>query len=56
MHQALIAKVVDFQTRFQAGKMGITVSLLQVLKQWLSEHILGADLLYGQFLAKSRAA
>ena len=56
MHQALIAKILDFQTQFRAGKLGLSISLLQVLRQWLSEHILGADRLYGQFLTKKQVA
>ncbi|MBF0520958.1 MAG: hemerythrin family protein [Nitrospirae bacterium] len=49
-HKELIAKVVDFQEQFKAGKAKIDFSLLNFLKTWLTKHIMGTDKKYSSFL------
>jgi hemerythrin-like metal-binding protein len=45
-HAALTRKVLQFQKDFEAGKVAMTVQLLQFLKEWLSHHIKGSDQKY----------
>jgi hemerythrin len=49
-HQALTRQVLDFQRSFQAGRTTITVQLLSFLKNWLEQHIIKSDMLYGEYL------
>ena len=53
-HDALTTKVLTFQRDFQAGKVSMSVQLLQFLRGWLVEHIQGSDHRYTPFL-KSKA-
>ena len=45
-HAALTQKVLQFQKDFEAGRVTMTVQLLQFLKGWLSHHIQGSDQKY----------
>jgi hemerythrin len=49
-HAALTAKVVKFQEDFHAGRVAMTVQLLQFLKDWLHHHIHGSDQKYAPSL------
>ncbi len=49
IHQELVAKVVDFQNKFQAGEATVSLDLLEFLKDWLIDHIKGVDRKYGSF-------
>jgi hemerythrin len=49
-HQALASQVQDFALRFEAGKIAVTVQLLQFLKGWLVDHIAGSDRRYVPYL------
>lgn len=50
VHQALVAKVVDFQNKFLNGEIGVTVELFKFLNDWLVDHIIGTDKKLGGFL------
>lgn len=39
LHDALTAKVIEFQKEFELGRVGVTIGLLQFLKDWLQHHI-----------------
>jgi hemerythrin len=54
-HEKLTAQVVDFQKEYQAGRITLTVQLLQFLKGWLEHHIQESDHAYAPHL-KSRSA
>lgn len=54
-HDALTKQVVEYQNDFETGRVGITVGLLQFLKDWLRHHIGETDRKIAIFL-KSRAA
>ena len=45
-HFALTKKVLDFQSKFRAGGLGMTVDIMQFLSDWLRTHILGTDTKY----------
>ena len=49
-HTNLATQVIDFQTQFKTGNARVTVQLLNFLKDWLTNHILGSDKEYGPFL------
>ena len=48
-HESFVAKVVDFQNDYNAGKMLLTVEIMDFLKQWLINHIQKTDKEYGPF-------
>ena len=50
IHQAFTRQVADFQTRYKSGKEIITLDMLDFLKKWLVDHIMGADKKYTAFL------
>jgi hemerythrin len=54
-HDALTAQVAELQNDFEAGRGGLTVGLLQFLKDWLQHHIGGTDRKIADFL-NSKAA
>jgi hemerythrin len=54
-HDALTRQVTKFQEDFNAGRVAMTVQLLQFLKDWLQKHIQGADQKYVPHI-KDRAA
>ena len=45
-HVALTRQVLQFQKDFEAGRVAITVQLLQFIKQWLEHHIQESDKAY----------
>jgi len=49
-HEAFIQKVADFQQRFEDGKAGLDISILNFLLSWLKNHIQGSDKAFGPFL------
>jgi len=53
-HEALTARVRQFQADFQSGKVNMTVQVLHFLKDWLEKHIKHSDQRYSPFL-KQRA-
>ena len=52
-HNAIVAKVQDFQNRFQNGDKSVTAEIAQYLMtDWLVKHILGMDELYAPYFKK----
>src|SRR5215467_2116223 len=49
-HALLTRKVLQFQQDFEAGRMVITIQVLQFLKDWLHHHIKGSDQKYAPHL------
>ncbi len=54
-HDELTAQVIQFQNDFSTGRIGVTIGLLQFLKDWLQHHIGETDRKVAVFL-KSKAA
>ncbi|MGB4268596.1 MAG: bacteriohemerythrin [Spirochaetota bacterium] len=48
-HDALTDQVMDFYTRYQAGKTVFSLELMNFLKDWLTNHILISDKKYKNF-------
>jgi len=53
LHAELIAQVNQMVEKIKAGKMVSAVTIANFLKDWLTQHILGTDKLYGQFITAS---
>jgi hemerythrin len=53
-HDALTKRVVEFQADYEAGKVAMTIQLLQFLKTWLEHHIRESDGAYSPYM-KARA-
>lgn len=54
-HDALTAKVIAFQHDFESGRIGLTVGLLQFLRDWLAHHIGETDRKIAEYL-RAKAA
>jgi hemerythrin len=49
-HDQLTKTVLDFQGKFLRNEIGLTVEVMEFLKDWLGKHILGSDKKYTPFL------
>ncbi len=49
-HEALVAKVNQFQAEFKSGRASISIQLLNFLKDWLVGHIQGSDRKYAPYV------
>lgn len=50
-HEDLISQVADIQKQVQAGKLTVSLGVLESPKKWLVEHIAGSDRAYGTYLS-----
>jgi hemerythrin len=48
-HADFVKKVGEFQDKFNKGIAGLTVEVMQFLKDWLVKHIQGTDKKYSAF-------
>jgi hemerythrin len=48
-HSDFVAKVSEFRSGFESGKLGLTIEVLFFLSNWLKNHIEGSDKRYGSF-------
>jgi hemerythrin len=53
-HEKLTKQVIDFAESYREGKAIITLSVMNFLKDWLSNHIFETDKTFGQFLLESQ--
>ena len=49
-HDHLTATAIDLQHKFQRNEIGMTVEVMEFLKEWLVKHIQGSDKKYAPFL------
>lgn len=52
-HEALVVEVKHLQQKLNDGDFMLGIEVMDFLKQWLTNHILGSDMAYSEFL-KSR--
>lgn len=45
-HDAFCEKVADFRTRFETGRLLLTIEVAGFIKEWITNHILDTDQLY----------
>ena len=50
-HTKLVKDVLDFQSKFDAGSITLSVSLFTFLKDWLINHILKSDMALAEGIA-----
>lgn len=55
-HESLTSTVVRFDEDLRAGRVALSVPLMQFLKSWLSSHILQSDAKYSPFMTGRAAA
>ena len=49
-HLNFIQKITDFKEAFDLGKAGLSVDVLEFLRNWLSKHIVKSDKKFGPYL------
>jgi hemerythrin len=49
-HEAFIKKVDDMKHKMDAGSLTLSIEVSQFLNSWITEHIMGMDRKYGEFL------
>jgi hemerythrin-like metal-binding protein len=49
IHRELVAKVQDFKKKYDDGTASIGLELMEFLKDWLLNHIIGTDKEYGKY-------
>jgi hemerythrin len=54
-HDRLTRTVLEFQQQFMRGQVHISAQLMEFLKSWLVQHILGSDQKYVEFFAERGA-
>ncbi len=47
-HAGFVKKVTDFQSKFEEGKLLLSVKVMNFLKDWLTDHIAGMDQKYSE--------
>ena len=52
-HTAFVKKVTDFQKEFADNRLGITIDLMNFLKDWVNKHIRETDKQYSALFNKS---
>jgi hemerythrin len=55
-HKLLSRQVLAFQKDFEAGKVAMSVQLLQFLRSWLEHHIQSEDRAYAPYLKAKKVA
>lgn len=55
-HVLLIRRVLEFQREFEAGRVALTVAVLQFVKDWLTRHIASSDRRIGTWLSARSTA
>ncbi len=45
-HENFVEEVTEFQEKFEEGSVGLTVKMMNFLKNWVTEHIDGLDQKY----------
>ena len=49
-HGNLVEQVATFQKKHEAGALFITIDVMNFLRDWLNDHIIGSDKKYGPYL------
>ena len=49
-HEAFVEKIIDYHKKYKTGSLTLSVEMVNFLKSWLKDHIIGNDKRYGPFL------
>jgi hemerythrin len=49
-HNRFTQTIMDFQAKFERNEVGLTIELMEFLKDWLIKHIMGVDKKYAAHL------
>jgi len=49
-HRRFTTKIKETAEQYQAGAIGLSVEVLDFLSKWLTQHIVGVDKQYGDFM------
>lgn len=55
IHRKMAAKVDSFADELEAGRIALSIPLMNFLKDWLREHILKTDMKYAEVLRRQPA-
>jgi hemerythrin len=55
-HRQFVEKVTEFKTEFDAGRLGLSLKIMDFLSDWLKRHILGVDRNYCTFFREKGLA
>ncbi len=50
IHEQFVGKLIEVESNFQEGRVGISMDLMDFLKDWLLQHIMGTDQKYVPYL------
>ena len=50
LHEDMVKEVEFLRSEHSSGAAGLTIEVMQFLKNWLNEHIIGTDKNYGPYL------
>lgn len=48
-HEDFTRKVADFKAKFESGKIGLSLEVMNFLSNWLRNHIMSSDMKYAEF-------
>lgn len=48
-HEKFVKKVSEFKEDYESGQLGLTIQLMNFLRDWLTNHIKGSDKKYSDF-------
>ncbi|MCX6151352.1 MAG: bacteriohemerythrin [Ignavibacteriales bacterium] len=54
-HNIFVAKVIEFQDKFNLSSGMTSIEMLHFLKDWISQHVMGTDKKYSEYLLKKGA-
>ncbi len=49
-HQDLVSQVAAIQNKYNSGEKVLTLDVMNFLRDWLHDHIVGSDKLFGPYL------
>lgn len=52
-HGSFVDKVDSFQKEYEGGKLGLSLEIMNFLKDWVTNHIMGTDKKYSETFRKN---